>query len=113
MEPFRATSGSVMHAPLGPVLGQAGGQALKRPRPRKATPPAVLAPGRGRWHAYVYDQVLHGQGAGQLRDLVAELVYVLKHERRSGRESRRLPCDRVSFHPSGPLLHDYNSCRSE
>lgn len=31
-------------------------------------------------HTHIYDQVLHGQGAGQLGDLVAKLVYVLKQK---------------------------------
>ena len=31
-------------------------------------------------HTYIYDQILHRQGAGQLGDLVAKLVYVLKQE---------------------------------
>lgn len=34
----------------------------------------------GTTHTYVYDQILHRQGTGQLRDLVAKLVYVLKQE---------------------------------
>lgn len=57
---------------------QAAGQVFKR-RPLKASPsrPDLR---REMTHTYVYDQILHRQGAGQLGDLVAKLVYVLKQE---------------------------------
>lgn len=63
-----------------PVLGQAEGQLSKLPLPPSPSPP----PGRPGWwwtlHTYIYDQILHGQGPGQLGDLIAKLVYVLKQE---------------------------------
>lgn len=49
----------------------------RRPHPASGCP--------GRWcvsHTYVYDQILHGQGPGQLGDLIAELVYVLKRNQK-------------------------------
>lgn len=69
------------------ILRWAGGQ-LSRLLPAScshhtaSSPDLQLArhePG-GTTCTYIYDQILHRQGAGQLGDLVAELVYVLKRE---------------------------------
>lgn len=50
-------------------------------------------------HTYVYDQILHGQGASQLGNLVAKLVYVLKHKTKVQGVSAGVPtCDRFSIH---------------
>ena len=51
---------------------QAAGQVFKR-RPLKASPsrPDLR---REMTHTYVYDQILHRQGAGQLGDLFASLI---------------------------------------
>lgn len=63
---------------LGGYSAQAEGQVFKR-RPLKASPSCPDLRGE-MTHTYVYDQILHRQGAGQLGDLVAKLVYVLKQE---------------------------------
>lgn len=63
---------------LGGYPVQAEGQVFKR-RPLKAYPSRPDLRGE-MTHTYVYDQIFHRQGAGQLGDLIAKLVYVLKQE---------------------------------